>query len=188
VPEADSELGERLAAQTRRLRLLIVHLAGRAIRQRVDPDDLVQEVFLRALASPGALPPAEPGEAALYRWLTRIARHTVIDVARAIRTRKREGAEAALVHSDWSHAGVRASQVAARTRGALSHAARREEHARLVAAFRELPPDHRRVLGLRQFEGLSAAETARRMGRSEAAVHSLYRRALAAWGAASERA
>ena len=36
------------------------------------------------------------------------------------------------------------------------------------------------MIGLRQFEGLSARATAQRMGRSETAVHSLYRRALAA--------
>jgi len=41
------------------------------------------------------------------------------------------------------------------------------------------------VIGLRQFEGLSAAAAGRRMGRSEAAVHSLYRRALLAWEAGS---
>ena len=51
----------------------------------------------------------------------------------------------------------------------------------LRARFDALPPEHRRVIGLRQFEGLSARDTARRMGRTEAAVHSLYRRALLAW-------
>ncbi len=50
-----------------------------------------------------------------------------------------------------------------------------------LAAFGTLTPEHRRVLGLRRFEGLSAAETAARMGRSETAVHSLFRRALVAW-------
>ena len=44
-----------------------------------------------------------------------------------------------------------------------------------------LSAEHRRVLGLRQFEGLSAEQAARRMGRSATAVHSLYRRALLAW-------
>ena len=53
--------------------------------------------------------------------------------------------------------------------------------ARLMRAFEQLTPEHRRVLGFRQFQGLSARETAVRMGRSETAVHSLYRRALQAW-------
>jgi DNA-directed RNA polymerase specialized sigma24 family protein len=63
-----------------------------------------------------------------------------------------------------------------------------EETARLVAAYERLAPDHRRVLGLRRFEGLDAREAGRRMGRSEAAVHSLYRRALLAWEEAARRA
>jgi DNA-directed RNA polymerase specialized sigma24 family protein len=37
------------------------------------------------------------------------------------------------------------------------------------------------VIGLRQLEGLTAAEAGLRLGRSEVAVHSLYRRALEAW-------
>ena len=57
----------------------------------------------------------------------------------------------------------------------------------LERAFLELDPEHRRVIGARQFEGLSAAETARRMARSETAVHSLYRRALLAWEDATRR-
>jgi DNA-directed RNA polymerase specialized sigma24 family protein len=41
------------------------------------------------------------------------------------------------------------------------------------------------VIGLRQFEGLTAAQAGARMGRSEAAVHSLYRRALESWESAA---
>jgi len=52
---------------------------------------------------------------------------------------------------------------------------------RLEQRFRALPAEYQRVIGLRQFEGLSAREAAQRMGRSETAVHSLYRRALLAW-------
>lgn len=55
----------------------------------------------------------------------------------------------------------------------------------VVDAARSVRLEPRRMLGLRRFEGLSAAETAARMGRSEAAVHSLFRRALGAWEAAS---
>jgi DNA-directed RNA polymerase specialized sigma24 family protein len=57
----------------------------------------------------------------------------------------------------------------------------------LEASFAELSGEHRRVLGLRQFAGLSARETGARMGRSESAIHSLYRRALEAWQLALEK-
>lgn len=180
------ELGDRLAAEAQRLRLLLEHLAGRAVRARVETEDLLQEVFLRALTSPEQVPAAEAGELALRRWLNAVARHAVVDVARALRASKRDGGEVRLARSDWSVVGrgtpaVRASALAADTPGPGTRVAGAEEGRRLAAAFRRLAPDHRRVLGLRQFEGLPAADAARRMGRSETAVHSLYRRALEAW-------
>jgi RNA polymerase sigma factor (sigma-70 family) len=180
-------LGERLGAQADRLGLLVTHLAGARIRARVEPEDLVQEVFLRALAAPERVPPPEPEEAALARFLNTLARHVVIDAARAIRAAKRDGNELPLTHGDWSHFGHRASAIAARTPGPLTRLGAREDARRLRTGFAALSPEHRRVIGLRQLEGLSARETGRRMGRSETAVHSLYRRALAAWDEALQR-
>lgn len=176
--------GARLCALAPRLRLLLAHLAGRAVRARVEVDDLAQEVFLRVLAHPGGMPEREDGEAALWRLLVHVARHCVIDVARAARAQKRAGRTEALVRSDWSSPGLHESQVAQTGAGLATRAGEAEESGRLARAFERLDPDHRRVIGLRQLEGLSAAETARRMGRTESAVHSLYRRALQAWEAA----
>lgn len=178
-----ADLGERLAQQTHRLRLLVSHLAGRAILARVELEDLVQEVFLRALSATD-IPAAEPGDPRLFRLLARIARNTVVDVARAIRSQKRDRSAAPLARLDWSHAG--SGEVASAGPGPATLVAGRETQRKMIAAYRRLPGDYRRVLGLRQFEGCSAAETARRMGRSETAVHSLYRRALLAWGEAFE--
>lgn len=184
---SESDRGARLAAQERHLRLLIAHLAGRAVRARVEVDDLVQEVFLRALTAPGGLPPRDSdkaGETALRRFLARVARNTVIDAARAIRAAKRQGRVERIARSEWTRVGaprLRESQIAARTPGPSTRVAAAEEHGLVVAAFEQLAPDHRRVLGLRRFEGLSAREAAEHMGRSETAIHSLYRRALMAW-------
>ncbi len=181
-PTGDSSArGARLAAQERALRLVLAHLAGTAVRRRIEIDDLLQEVYLRALSAPGGLPPEEPGELALRRFLNRVARNTVIDAARAIRAAKRDGREERLVHSDWSRAGARASGIVARGIGPATEAVAAEGCAHILAAFERLSPEHRRVIGLRQLEGLSAREAAARMGRGETAVHSLFRRALAAW-------
>ena len=184
----DSEIGSRLWAHEARLRLLFRHLAGPAIRRRVEVDDLVQETFLRALSSPAGMPGPEEGEAALWRWLVAVARHCTVDVARALRARKREGRVDRLARSDWSRVGVRESAVAAKGPGPGTAAGVAEELERLARAFERLSADHRRVIGLRQFEGLDAREAGRRMGRGEAAVHSLYRRALMAWEVESGRA
>jgi RNA polymerase sigma-70 factor (ECF subfamily) len=179
--------GARLEAQAPGLMLCLAHLAGRAVRARVELEDLAQEVFLRALADPGGIPTPEPGEGALRRWLAHLARNVVVDVARAARTAKRDGRrEQRLERSSWSRSG--AFEPALPGPGPATQAAGRDELGRLLSAFARLAPDHRRVLGLRQFEGLDARRTAQRMGRGESAVHSLYRRALAAWAAECERA
>jgi RNA polymerase sigma factor (sigma-70 family) len=176
--------GERLAAQAPRLRLLLAHLAGPAVRRRVETEDLVQEVFLRALGADLPPPGDDEGDVRLFRLLRRIARNTVVDVARAIRAAKRDGVEERLDRSTWSRTG--GFTPAHPGAGPFTRAVGRERGARLEAAFQALSPEHRRVIGFRQFEGLDAAETGRRMGRSATAVHSLYRRALEAWSAAAD--
>lgn len=180
------ELGERLVAQGRWLRLLLMHLAGRKIRAAIELEDLAQEVYVRAVAHAATLPPEEPKDLPLRRFLAKLARSAVVDAVRALRARKRGGGltPLRLERSDWSHTGLLESLVAGVGPGPATEAGQWEEQARLLAAYDQLAPDQRRVLGLRQFEGLSAAECGRRMGRSEDAVNSLYRRALDAWGAA----
>jgi RNA polymerase sigma factor (sigma-70 family) len=173
--------GERLCAQERRLRLLLAHLAGRAVRSRFELADLFQDVCLRALADARGLPPEEPGEGPLWRVLAQHARYVVIDRARMLRSAKRSGAGEVRLHPARSGAGESRAGPAAAQPGPRTAAEARESGRTLERCFLGLVPEHRRVIGLRQFEGLSAREAARRMGRSETAVHSLYRRALLAW-------
>jgi len=187
-PEQDPQRddpGARLAAEERRLRLLAAHLAGAALRARVELDDLVQEVYLRALRDPRGLPPAAEGPGALWGLLARLAREVVIDAARAWRAARRDGRPERLERSDWSRAGD--GHPAAAAPGPRTVAGAREESARMLASYLALSAEHRRVLGLRQFEGLSAETAGARMGRSASAVHSLYRRALGAWQAELEK-
>jgi RNA polymerase sigma factor (sigma-70 family) len=178
------DAGGRIVAQGRWLRLLLMHLAGRSVRASVELEDLVQEVYVRAIQHEAKLPPEEPKDLPLRRFLAKLARSVVVDAVRAIRARKRGGGARALrlTRSDWSSTGLLESLVAGVAPGPSTEVEQWDEQRRLLAAFEKLSPEHRRVLGLRQFEGLSAAETARRTGRSEDAVNSLYRRALEAWG------
>jgi RNA polymerase sigma factor (sigma-70 family) len=176
------EWERQIAQQEPKLRLLFTHLAGARLRAHVELDDLVQECLLRALSS-RTRPPDDAAE--LGRWLASLARHTAIDAARALRTRRRSAQVVRLERADWSCVGLRESRVADRAPGVATRLGRDEDQARVLAAFERLAPEHRRVIGLRQFEGLSAAEAAARLQRSESAVHSLYRRALQAWAEAA---
>lgn len=136
---------------------------------------------MRAVESHDSLPAFEDGDVALWRFLARLARNSVIDAARSIRALKRDGEARSITRSDWSRVGPTASQILAQTAGPQTRAIGEEVRDQLAERFDALTPEHRRVLGLRQLEGLSAKEAARRMGRTETAIHSLYRRALEAW-------
>ncbi|MCK6448318.1 MAG: RNA polymerase sigma factor [Planctomycetes bacterium] len=183
TPPAEREFGDRLAACAPRIRLWVGTLAGAALRRRCELDDFVQETFLRAVRDRARAPEPCAGDAPFARWLAEVARHVVLDAARATRRAKRDARVARLSREDWSSVGLAESAVLARTAGPVTRAVAVEETERLERALAALAPEHRKVIALRQLAGLSAAETARRMGRSEAAVHSLYRRALLAWEA-----
>jgi len=177
-PAPQPEFAARLAALENRLVLLIGHLMSPALRSRVEAEDLAQEVWLRLLARPDGVPAASPGEGDLWAYVRTVARHTVIDAVRALRAARRDGAVQRLDRSSWSR---HPQQLRAPGPGPATQAIGAEVGQSLVDAFDCLTAEHRRVIGLRQFEGLDARATAARMGRSEAAVHSLYRRALSAW-------
>lgn len=165
---------DRLLDQVAWLRLLFAHMAGRGVRARVDIDDLVQEAVLRAFRVRETLPTEEDG---LRRYLMAIARNCVFDVLRAARRRTGPESQGRIDRREWTQV----EDPAAWTAGPATRVANLDRDQRLQAAFLELSSEHRRVLGLRQLEGRSADDTGRRMGRSATAIHSLYRRALAAW-------
>jgi RNA polymerase sigma-70 factor (ECF subfamily) len=167
-----------------RIRLYVRGRLGRGLASRLDVDDLVQETYLRAFRDLDAFQPA--GEGSFYRWLTALARHAVVDAARALRRRKRSAPVESLDLGEWSSLGPRAREIAAKTFGPATGAALAEAQRRMEEALLTLSPAHRRVLTLRQFEGRAAREVAGLLGSTEQAVHALYRRALAAWADAAD--
>lgn len=161
-----------------RLRLYVRARLGAALGRRVDAEDIVQECFLRAFRDLARFEPNDPG--AFHRWLTAIARHAIADAARAARAHA-DRAALPLVESGGRGSDARERSLAASTMGPATRALLDERQRSLEAAFARLSPQHRRVIALRQFEGLSAREVAARLQSTEGAVHALFRRALQAW-------
>lgn len=165
-----------------RLRLFVRARMGRALARVAEPDDVLQETWLRAAGSISRFEGDGPG--ALQRWLSTLALHVLADLARAARAKKRgTGRTVRLERSDWSGSG---GGPPAGTMGPATRAAAGERAELLERAYLSLSAPHRRVLRLRQFEQLPAREAAAVLGTTEGAVHALYRRALDAWGAAFE--
>jgi len=133
--EAFAELYQRFAR--------MVHGIVLSRIDRVDVDDVVQEVFMTALARLGDL--REP--AAFGGWLAAIARHRAADQGR------RAVATAPLAEDM-----------------ATTREPHRVEALAILDAVRSLPDAYRETLTLRLVEGMTGAEIAERTGLTPASV------------------
>ena len=116
----------------------------------------------------------EPVRSGFWRWLARTAENKLASRGRFWnRLRRRAASEEAAT------AGV-PDLLEDRAGATPSHEAiAREELERLERAFADLPPAWREVIVLVRLSGLSHAEAARRLGRTEGSTRVLLSRALA---------
>jgi RNA polymerase sigma factor (sigma-70 family) len=141
-----------------------------------DPQDLLQDVYFEAFRRMGQFAPTDSTSA--YRWLVTIARHRIAELLRMKRAAKRGGHAQAAAQGGSVVAVL--GELAVHRNTPSRSAAGHEFIRALEAAIARLPPDLGQALGLRYIDGLSPAEIARRMGRSDRAVHMLCNRALKA--------
>jgi RNA polymerase sigma-70 factor (ECF subfamily) len=176
---SESALGQLLESYSRYLTLLARVQIGRRLQGKVDPGDVVQEVFLeshRQIANFRGTTEAE-----LVAWLRRIlAGQLALTLRRYLGTKGRD----VNLERDLGAQLDQSSQVldrglVASTSTPSQHVSRREQSVLLADALGRLPEDYREVIILRHLEALSFAEVAARMGRSEDSVQKLWVRALA---------
>jgi len=173
--------GEPLALN----RLLLLHygpLAARIekriprqLRSAIATEDVLQEVFAEAFGSMAAFRPEGPD--AFYRWLVTIADHRLLDAIRAQKAAKRGGGRVAANLAQSSIAPL-VNLVAISERTPSVSAMGHEAAAGVQVGLAGLRADYREALTLRYLQGLSVAEAAARMGRTESAMHKLCSRAL----------
>ena len=158
----DREAFERLVEGYRgRIASLLHARLGEVLRSRLDVDDLLQEVLLRAFSS--LIRFQWSGDDSFFRWLTGIVRNVVHEAAR------REKRELILP--------LEGRLEAPNLTG--SHALAREDRfERLKAAIGRLKPEHRDVILLARIQRLPIREVAERLGRTPDAAVQLLRRAL----------
>jgi RNA polymerase sigma-70 factor, ECF subfamily len=120
-------------------------------------------------------------EAELLAWLRQILAHVLAHEVRRYRgTQQRDLAREVSLEQSLAQSSQRLGDLlAASTPSPSQRAIRHEEELRLADVLSQLPDDYREVIVLRNLEGLSHEEIARRLGRSVAAVRMLWVRALA---------
>jgi RNA polymerase sigma-70 factor (ECF subfamily) len=161
----DREAYDRLfSLHADRALLFIRARLGPKLREKVESCDVLQEAYLAAHEAFASFEYADDG--AFLRWLCRIIDNRIRDLRDYFQARKRQPTE--LPQSNPT--------------GPITALDRAEHRETIARALDRLSEDHRQVLLLRYFEGLSAEETARRMGRSAGAVRKLTARALAELG------
>jgi len=146
---------------------LYVRFVHRYVALRVESlpaaEDIVSETFLRAWRRIDTF--AWQGRD-IGAWFITIARHLIIDNARASRTRL-----------EFPVGDVPVDPVAAAPADPEQTVLAQHTRGELTAALHSLRPDQRECLMLRFVEGLSVRETALAMGRGEGAVKALQFRA-----------
>lgn len=123
--------------------------------------DIVQDVFVQAWH--GLRTFQYRGEPALVAWLHKIASNAVINY---VRKRQRQPSVSLNADGEWSQlSGADMARSIC-------------ERLELRQAIKRLSPDQQHVVALRYFAGLSNAEAAMVLGRSEGAIKALHHRAL----------
>ncbi|WP_165230290.1 sigma-70 family RNA polymerase sigma factor [Aquisphaera insulae] len=171
-------LGELLERYRNYLSLLARVQIGRQLQGKLDVADVVQEAFLAAHRAIGQF--RGINEAQLLAWLRQILVAILANqVRKYVGTRRRDVTlERELQdHVDQSSAWL-GPNLASPQSSPSAQASRREQAVLLADAMESLPADYREVIILRQLEGLSFPDVARRMGRTEDSVKNLWARAL----------
>jgi len=140
----------------------IYRLVYRALGDRVEAQDITQEVFIRAMTS---LDRFQPTATPFAGYLAVIARNLLRDRWRRRRLTTVTDTEA--------------TQLASTAVGPEQAALIADEHMLLEALLAPLPPDYRSVIQLRVLEERSTDEVAAIMNRSPGAVRVLQHRAIA---------
>src|SRR4051812_20617808 len=148
-----------------------------ALQPKLDESDIVQQTLLEAHHSLAAFRGTSSGEMAA--WLRQILARNLADEVKRFRRGKRDVRMEQSLQVAMNESTIRVQLWLSTDDGSPSQCAMANEQLlALAAALLSLPEDQRRAVELRQLQGLSFAEVAKRLGRTEIAAASLLRRGV----------
>jgi RNA polymerase sigma-70 factor (ECF subfamily) len=161
------------------LRLLARVQVESRFRARFDPSDVVQQTMIEAVR---ALPQFRgASEEEFAAWLRQILAHVLAhEIRRHDGALKRQLRREVPLDRELTHTSRRLGDLLPAGGASPSQALVQQERQLLLAqALQRLPEDYREVIILRNLEGLSHEEVAKRLDRNPGAVRMLWVRALA---------
>jgi RNA polymerase sigma-70 factor (subfamily 1) len=166
---------------TQRRRALLIHIENRlgaALRSKIEPDDILQEVSVGAMKSLAAVDLAGQDP---WAWLCQIAEHRIVDAHRRFfGSQKRDaGKEVALGGPVDNTSGGLINMIVASITSPSQAFSRDQKQLRLAHAMDQLPEQGREALRLRYVEGLPTKEIAEQLGKSDGAIRVLLSRSVA---------
>ena len=148
------------------------------LRHLLDPEDIFQGVCCRASGQMGGRAVPEDPDAAL-RWIMTVARNFLVDRVRELRAQKRGGGLLTDVEVRNGSVVAMLQDLALYSRTPSASAAAHEFLALVGQAVGRLATDQQSAVRLQYIEGLSLAEAAIKMRRTEGATRKLCERGLA---------
>ena len=181
-------LNELLIRYRPRLERMAFVRLGPSLRARVEVDDVLQAVLVAAMEGLETFEVRE--DASMIHWMAKLVENEIIRLARYFGAEMRNTNREAPIETcqqGGSDSGV-SLQLATRSEGPVSRAARREMEAIMDECLAELPENHREVILLRDFADGSWEFVAEQIDSpsADAAKH-LYQRAWAKLAIAVER-
>lgn len=176
------EDGDPYRPDLARFRDYLVMLAGArlppALRAKVSPSDVAQQSLLQAHRRLDQF--RGRTEAEFAAWLRRILARNLVDTLRRFRGPARDvGRERPLGGEADRSSREAEGWLAAEESNPGRAVAQAEDLVGLAAALAGLPDDQRAAVELKHLQGMTVAEVAAHLGRTEAAVAGLLRRGLA---------
>lgn len=154
--------------------------SGRLLKSKESASDLVQSVCREVLQHMDRY--QYRGEAQFRHWLYTTAMRKIINRYEYYKAEKRDAAREIVSSDPDMNSSGTGGNLLHTYRSFMTpsrHMAAREELERTERAFEKLSEDKREVILLAKIVGLSRAEIAEQMGRSELAIRSLLSRSLA---------
>lgn len=167
-------LGEYMDARRPAILTFIEHRLGAALRGKLEPQDVYQELAIKALKE---LPNTEFGDREPFSWLCHLAEQCIVDGHRHFAAGKRASAKeqpgnVVMGEGSQDFIALLAASVTSPTQAVV----RNERQRRLIDVMATLPEEQREALRLRYGEGLSTKDVAQKLGKTDVATRVLLSR------------